>query len=220
MKLYKKGLPLLLCLASTVLCGCSSKNSVCTHVGVYSVDAFVQAELDLVQKDVVEIDVYFGVAAIDTKTTWDDIVYEYHIDYFKLKAYTSAYCYLDKSYQQAVDTLGSNVYISKEYIVDVSSSSSTKVEEKNFRNKYVNDGKTIKMFYVKQTISLLAKQYSYNGDGAKFYLACGAFTNENKLADKYQRELKDGLYMDYTYEESVVKFEILAPFTSFSPVKI
>ena len=219
MKIYKNGLPLLLCCASTVLCGCSSDNTVSTPFWSYSIQAFVQADFDLIQKGTVEINTCFGVAARDVNTTWDDVVYEYHIDYFKLHVYSSPYCLLEKtSFEQAVETLKDNVCISKDFIVDVSSNSSTKVEEKKYKNKNFNDGEPLKLFCVKQTISIPAEEFEFKGDGANFYLSCGAYTSAQKLAERYQREIKEGTIFGYTYKEGTVKFKVDTPFMSYSPV--
>lgn len=217
MKIYKNGLPLILCCASTVLCGCSSNHTVSTSFNSQSIQAFVQADFDLIQKGTVEINAYFGVAARDTNTTWDDIVYECHIDYFKLHVYSSPYCN-QGTIKQAKETLKDNVCISKDFIVDVSSNSSTKVEEKKFKNKNINDGEPLKMFYVKQAISIPAEEFEFKGDGADFYFSCGAFTSEQKLAERYQREIKVGAMVKYTYKEGTVKFEVEYPFISYSPV--
>ena len=221
MKIYRKGLPLLLCCVSTVLCGCSSNNTntVSTPFNSYSIQAFIQADFDLIQKGTVEINACFGVAARDANTTWDDIVYEYHIDYFKLHVYNSPYCLLEHtSFEQAVETLKDNVCVSKDFIVDVSSNSSTKVEEKKYKNKIFNDGEPLKLFCVKQTISIPAEEFEFKGDGAHFYLGCGAYTSEQKLAERYQREIKEGTIFEYTYKEGTVKFEVKYPYISYDYV--
>lgn len=216
MKLYKKGLSLLLCCASTVLSGCSDdRKCVYTHMGSQNIAAFAQIEFDLVQKSNVVLDVSFGVAVRDTKTTWADVVYEYNISYFKLNVFNEPYAYL--SSKESYDASDSP-NVSEKLVADVRSSSSTKVEEKKFQNKYINDGKNLKMFFVKQTISLKAEQFKHRGDSSDIYFDVGAFTTEEDLAERYQRKLLDGMKFKYKYSDGTVEFEPMATFMSYSPM--
>lgn len=215
MKLYKKGLSLLLCCASTVLSGCSNdRKCVYTNIGSQNIVAFAQIEFDLVQKSNVILDVSFGVAVRDTKTTWADVVYEYNISYFKLNVFNEPYAYLssEKSYDAS-----DSPSVSEKLVADVRSSSSTKVEEKKFQNEYINDGKNLKMFFVKQTISLKAEQFKHGGDSSYIYFDVGAFTTEEDLAERYQRKLLDGMKFKYKYSDGTVEFEPMATFMSYSP---
>ncbi|MBO7614253.1 MAG: hypothetical protein J6T15_00920 [Bacilli bacterium] len=217
MKLYKKCLSLLLCCASTVLSGCSdNRKCVYTNIGSQNIVAFAQIEFDLIQKSNVVLDVSFGVAVKDTKTTWADVVYEYNISYFKLNVFNEPYAYY--SYSKKSNDTSDSASISEKLVADVRTSSSTKVEEKKFQNEYINDGKNLKMFFVKQTISLKAEQFKHVGDSSYIYFDVGAFTTEEDLAERYQRKLLDGMKFEYKYSDGTVEFEPKATFMSYSPI--
>ena len=221
MKLFKKGFAFLLCGASALLSSCSSKEKVCTIVGLYTIDAFVSIEYDLVQKDIVKFDVSFGVAVTDTETTWEEIVDRYDINYFKLHVYSSTYVN-HGSYQEAMEILNTNVEISERITLDVSKNSETKVKEKLFKNKNINDGNRLKMFYVDQNVSIEAERFAFNGDGANFYLDSGVLDTKKNLIQieeiEHTREVTDGIQMDYTYDDGTVTFEKLTSFASHAPV--
>lgn len=202
MKQIKRGAIVLLCSASALLSGCSSKKVSSAGISVKN-DGFVIADFDLVQKEKVHFDVSFGIAVEYEKTTWEEIIDKYNIYYFTLHIFS------EQSFNTYSEAKKANKYISEVVTIDVSKYSDVKVKEKSYKEKYTNNGKPYKAFYVETKVDLDATKFDL--DGTK---TCLAFTsnaldskrNEIETFGSHTKGNESGISLEYTYSDNTVTF--------------
>lgn len=210
MKLFKKGFAILLCGASALLSGCSSKKTInSVGFGVKEQEGFVSAKFDLVQKDKVEFEVSFGIAVEDTNYAWSDIRTDHAISYFCLHVFSGAS--VDHgTLSEAKKRLASNVNISETVTIDVGESSDNSVNDKKYREKVGKSDISYRVFYITETISIEAERFNLEGDQTYISMTANALDDEHNEIEEFGSHTKNrerGIQCPYTYNENTVTFD-------------
>lgn len=206
MKLIKKGAIVLLCGASALLSGCSSKKTVSSINAGVNEKSFVMVEFDLVQTNNVKFDVSFGIVYDHKNITWEQARDTYGIYYFILHMYNENWGKSESTSEDATEV----VYLAEDFIVDVSQYSSSQVVEKVFDDDELNYGRPFKAFYVEQTIELEAKRFELKGRPMLFFTV-GALDSEHNEILVFGSHAKDaefecGIICEYGFKGSTVTF--------------